>query len=80
MTGIPLIRTGDGRLYQRIRRALDEADEEIGPCWIYDQIDALVACTCQLLDRLPEGREREDHAALCALLLKKRALRFAAND
>lgn len=69
--GIPIIRTGDGRLHQHIRRALDEFNEEHGPTWIFDQIDVLIACAAQLLDTIKDERVREHHAALCAMLLRK---------
>ena len=77
--GIPIIRT-DGRLYQRILRTLDEFDEEHGPAWIFDKIDALVACACQLLDTIPDARERDEYSVLSATLLRQRRLRFAGND
>jgi hypothetical protein len=76
MTGIPLIRTSGGRLYQRIRGVLDEFDDDA-----LDKIDVLIGCASQLISRIPDVQEREDYAALCALLLRKRVrMRFAANN
>jgi hypothetical protein len=74
MTGIPLVRTGDARLYRRINAVLDESDEHT-----LDKIDALIACACLLIDTL-DPQAREDYAARCAVLVRRRALRFAAND